>query len=52
MNGTWYWYTQNSHYDIGDIVVLKDPHGDRTLIRRWSLNPETASELQRRHCRQ
>ena len=34
MNGTWYWHTQNSHYDIGDIVVLKDPHGDRTLIRR------------------
>lgn len=34
MNGTWYWYTQNNHYDIGDMVVLKDPHGDRTLIRR------------------
>lgn len=34
LDGTWYWHRQSSHYDIGDIVVLADPHIDRTRILR------------------
>jgi signal peptidase I len=34
LKGTWYWHTQSDQYDVGDIVVLTDPHSDSTRIRR------------------